>query len=162
MYVCLYGMCSMKVENCQRDVFAAEIAMRDAEIALIKARAGDSIWGLTWEKQDGMDEDAERIESVKVASVSAIIGTIAGLPFFAATSLEGLQLAVSAGVVFASCALFGLTYRYAVRRDLSNTQLKAGCVAAFSLVRGITMQPESAVFVPSLVLQLGARGIGKN
>jgi hypothetical protein len=139
MYVC------SKVENFQRDVFAAETDLREAEIALIKARAGDSIWGLTWEERDGMDEDAERFESAKVASVSAVIGTIAGLPFFASASMEGLQLLVSAGTVLASAALFGLTYRYAIRRDLRNTQLKAGCVAAFSLVRGMFLNEKSFI-----------------
>lgn len=128
------------VEEYQRDVFAAEADVKNAEIALVKARAGSSIWDISevkWENGEDIDEDAERMESGKVAAVSGIMGTLAGLPFFLAASLDGIELAVSAGFLFASCALFGLTYRYAVRRDLVNTQLKAGCVAAFVLVRGL-------------------------
>ena len=45
-------------------------------------------------------------------------------------------VACSLGVVTLSCALFGVTYRYAVRgEDANNPQLMAGVVAAFGLVR---------------------------
>ena len=44
-------------------------------------------------------------------------------------------VACSLGVVAVSCALFGVTYRYAVRGEDANPQLKAGVVAAFGLVR---------------------------
>lgn len=120
------------VEACQRDVFAAELDLKNAEISLVKARAGmvNDLGAETF------DKDAERVESGKVAGVSGIMGFLAGLPFFSlAEDLDGLEMAVSAGIVVVSCAVFGLTYRYAVRRDLSNTQLRAGCIAAFALVR---------------------------
>ncbi|TYH97906.1 hypothetical protein ES332_A12G272800v1 [Gossypium tomentosum] len=35
------------------------------------------------------------------------------------------------------CALFGVTFRYAVRRDLDNFQLKTGTYAAFGFVKGL-------------------------
>ena len=44
-------------------------------------------------------------------------------------------MACSLGVVTISCALFGVTYRYAVRGEAAKPQLKAGVVAAFGLVR---------------------------
>ena len=37
-------------------------------------------------------------------------------------------------MVAVSCALFGVTYRYAVRGEEANLQLKGGVVAAFGLV----------------------------
>lgn len=45
-------------------------------------------------------------------------------------------VAAAAGVVALSCALFGVTYRYAVRGESANLQLKAGVVAAFGVVSG--------------------------
>ena len=38
---------------------------------------------------------------------------------------------------FVSCGLFGVTFRYAVRRDLDNIQLKTGTSAAFGFVKGL-------------------------
>ena len=37
-----------------------------------------------------------------------------------------------------SCAAFGVTYRYAVRRDVENSELKGGVVGAFGLARGLS------------------------
>jgi hypothetical protein len=55
--------------------------------------------------------------------------------------------AAAAGVVAVSCALFGVTYRYAVRGQETNLQLKGGVVAAFGLVRQ-TVQPRPDCFCP--------------
>ncbi|KAK3129642.1 hypothetical protein QOZ80_6BG0482710 [Eleusine coracana subsp. coracana] len=49
------------------------------------------------------------------------------------------ELFVQSSVVFISCALFGITFRYAVRRDLDNIQLKTGAPAAFAFVRGLAL-----------------------
>jgi hypothetical protein len=43
---------------------------------------------------------------------------------------------VSEGAVLATCALFGVCYRYMVRKDVQNLHLKGGVVAAFGLTRG--------------------------
>lgn len=69
--------------------------------------------------------------------MSAIAGTFASLPFTLAVD-GGLSLGalLSQASILVSCSLFGVTYRYAVRRDLGNLQLKSGVAAAFGLVRG--------------------------
>ena len=74
---------------------------------------------------------------LQAAAVSAMAGTFASLPFTIAVDggLSYGALASQAGI-FLSCLLFGVTYRYAVRRDLGNLQLKSGVAAAFGLVRG--------------------------
>lgn len=137
------------VADCQREVFAAEVNVEKAERALVKARAGSSVWNISkkWELE-GIDQDTERIESGKAATVSAFVGTLASLPWStAALGNVGVELIVSAGVVFTSCALFGVTYRYAVRHDIGNTQLRAGCASAFALVRGLGQIDATNVFV---------------
>jgi hypothetical protein len=49
---------------------------------------------------------------------------------------------IALGGVAASALLFGVVYRYALRDDLGNAQLKAGVVGAFGLVRGIGQASE--------------------
>nr|WP_278003442.1 hypothetical protein [Nodosilinea sp. TSF1-S3] len=55
-----------------------------------------------------------------------------------AAGLSGSTFWVSAVIAGLSGGLFGITYRYAVRQD-DNSQLKAGVVLAFSLVRGLAL-----------------------
>lgn len=122
-----------------REVSEAEARVRKAELALVTARAGGSIRDLSnkWEEAD-IDENAERIESIKASSVSALIGTLASIPIalVQANSIEGLL--IKEGIIFISCVLFGVTYRYTVRQNLENIKLKSGVVAAFGLVRGLS------------------------
>jgi hypothetical protein len=124
-----------------REVSEAEARVRKAELALVTARAGGSIRDLSnkWEEAD-IDENAERIESIKASSVSALIGTLASIPIalVQANSIEGLL--IKEGIIFISCVLFGVTYRYTVRQNLENIKLKSGVVAAFGLVRGNKLQ----------------------
>ena len=96
------------------------------------------------------DEMAERMESVKAGVLSGVAGSIAAVPvalvqteeyfpFAAFTPQWELQidgLALSLG-------LFGLVYRYAVRRD-PNPQLKQGVVGAFAITRTWAMLKASA------------------
>ena len=93
-------------------------------------------WGST--VPDDVDEDAERLQSAKAALVSAVAGTLLTAPLFlsqsGASSLVALE---SVGGVFVSCLVFGVTYRYALRDDLGNRQLKGGVVGAFGLARGL-------------------------
>ncbi|KAL9249702.1 hypothetical protein AKJ16_DCAP01158 [Drosera capensis] len=84
-----------------------------------------------------INRDGERWESVRAASISAIVGTLAGLPISASLVTSGSELLLPLAVTFVSCALFGVTFRYAVRRDLDNIQLKTGTAAAFGLVKGL-------------------------
>ena len=94
---------------------------------LLSSGGGASKWA------QPVDDGAERIESAKAAAAAGAAGAFAAAPLAAASSSGSLDLAV----VFASCALFGVVYRYAVRRDLGNAHLKGGVVASFGLVRGL-------------------------
>ena len=86
---------------------------------------------------DEIDKEKERLESIKAASVSAIVGTLAGLPLSFTQVSSSSQLILPLGITFVSCALFGVTFRYTIRRDLDNVQLKTGTPAAFGFVKGI-------------------------
>lgn len=102
--------------------------MEEAELSLNSASK---------EMESGMsDKDKERLQSVIAASVSAVIGTLAELPISLSRVTSNTQLILPLAITFASCALFGVTFRYAVRRDLDNFQLKAGTSAAFGCVKG--------------------------
>ena len=129
---------------------AAEAELADAARARAEilaetgaaAAAGDpdslsaAKWGST--VPDDVDEDAERLQSAKAALVSAVAGTLLTAPLLlsqsGASSLVALE---SVGGVFVSCLVFGVTYRYALRDDLGNRQLKGGVVGAFGLARGL-------------------------
>lgn len=70
-------------------------------------------------------QDAERQESVKAGLIAAAAGAIASLPLVPANG--GVAPAVgllSTLSVAASCLLMGIVYRYALRKDLGNSQLK--------------------------------------
>ncbi|MEG3851094.1 hypothetical protein QT971_27815 [Microcoleus sp. herbarium19] len=93
---------------------------------------------------------AERVESLKAGAVAALscllgFGAIAlantlilarRWDFLASLQLGQLDLnfATRGTIAFLSGFLFGVTYRYAIRRDV-NPQLKSGAVLAFGLVR---------------------------
>ena len=85
------------------------------------------------------DADAERVESAKAGCISAIAGTLVSAPslLIRAQTTNAFVPLESLGGAFVSCLLFGVVYRYAVRDDLGNVQLKAGVVAAFGLTRGL-------------------------
>lgn len=84
----------------------------------------------------------ERIESLKIGSISGIAFTIASLIFLAIHAgilgepLSGLSSATRLAGGLLAGFLFGVTYRYIVRDD-ANPHLKDGAVAAFALVRGL-------------------------
>lgn len=107
--------------------------MEEAELSL-KGAGGYA----STETESGMSEkDKERLQSVKAASISAIVGTLAELPISLSRVTSNSQLILPLAIAFVSCALFGVTFRYAIRRDLDNFQLKAGTSAAFGFVKGI-------------------------
>lgn len=84
-----------------------------------------------------IDKDIERFESLKAAVLAAIVGTLASLPLSFTETSDGVQLILHSVAIFISCALFGVTFRYAIRRDLDNVHLKTGTSAAFGFVKGI-------------------------
>ncbi|CAM6093386.1 unnamed protein product [Calypogeia fissa] len=143
------------VSDSERAVLEAEEELKAAELALVTARAGGSVASLRkWESYE-IDEDLERVESGKAAAVSVLAGTMASIPFYLSGEELGVGSLLSIGGVVVSCALFGVTYRYIVRRDLGNIQLKSGAAAAFSVVRGIGQ-------VDAIQLQVGYPAEGAN
>lgn len=131
------------VLSSEEEVFLAREELRAASVALVEARAGskkpsDLFDGKKW-NTEGVDESKERVESGKAAAISGFSGILVGLPFIF-VSFEnpfGLNSLISVGVILTTCVLFGVTYRYVIRRDLGNNELKSGAVGAFALVRGL-------------------------
>lgn len=82
-------------------------------------------------------QGAERIESLKAAALAAVGGAAGALPFVFSSSQPGQSALLAFAASVAACFLFGVTYRYAVRQDVSNAHLKGGVVAAFGLVKAI-------------------------
>lgn len=72
-------------------------------------------------------QDAEKLESAKAAAAAGAGGAAATLPLAlsggGAVGLGALLALATAGL---SSALLGVTYRYAVRQDTANLQLKVG------------------------------------
>ena len=62
-------------------------------------------------------------------------GLLGSLPYLATAGHGVGSAAVSAAQIFASCLLFGVTFRYVLAADKDNIQLKSGAVAAFGMVR---------------------------
>ncbi|KAK9093856.1 hypothetical protein Scep_025325 [Stephania cephalantha] len=124
-----------EIAECQREIYEARAMVEEAECSL--SLKTDGLDNLVEKENEEIDKDEERWESIKAASVSALVGTLAGLPisFSQATSSE--QLILPLAITFVSCALFGVTFRYIIRRDLDNIQLKSGTSAAFGIVKGL-------------------------
>ncbi|KAG6509210.1 hypothetical protein ZIOFF_034601 [Zingiber officinale] len=86
-----------------------------------------------------------RLESAKAALISAVTGTLASIPISLYQATSYPELITHLAVVSISCALFGVTFRYTVRGDLDNFQLKTGACAtfktgaceAFSVIQGL-------------------------
>ncbi|KAG2437191.1 hypothetical protein HXX76_005855 [Chlamydomonas incerta] len=114
------------------EVAAAERLLAAAELEFAAAQAQQQEWAAA------ANDGPERIESVKAATVAATAGLLAELPLTMLTAggdTPALSSALTLLSAVAACFLFGVTYRYAVRSDSSNRQLRLGVVAAFGLVR---------------------------
>ncbi|OIT34467.1 PREDICTED: uncharacterized protein LOC109244649 [Nicotiana attenuata] len=126
-----------EIAECQKDISEARAMIEEAERSLSAgddARRRDASRGTDG---DVINRDEERVESIKAASISAIVGTLAGLPISLSRITSYSELILPLSITFISCALFGVTFRYAVRRDLDNFQLKSGTSAAFGFVKGL-------------------------
>lgn len=125
-----------EIAESQRELLQAREMIDEAERSLSSSLEEGSFGDVS---SGDIDEDSERLESVKAAAVSSIVGVLASLPvsFYEVQDLP--QLFLRSSVIFISCALFGVTFRYAVRRDLDNIQLKTGAPAAFAFVRGLAL-----------------------
>ncbi|CEJ45452.1 hypothetical protein [Umezakia ovalisporum] len=108
---------------------------------------------------------AERLESLKAGTVAgsslclaflitSLVNTLILAKYF--PTLSSLQADInwrwwlSGGIAAFSGLLFGVTYRYIIRRD-QNPQLKSGGVLAFGLVRGLTQIDCAGTVLPNLV-----------
>ncbi|KAK3268390.1 hypothetical protein CYMTET_23107 [Cymbomonas tetramitiformis] len=127
------------------DVEAKALALQEAVRELEEAdkmreaayTAGRDKWSV-----EGISEGEERMETAKAGVAAALGGGFAFLPLILSQAdlgtAGGLYLfGVSAAATVLSTVLFGVTYRYAVRSDLGNSQLKGGVIGAFGLVRGL-------------------------
>ncbi|KAG8057500.1 hypothetical protein GUJ93_ZPchr0002g24431 [Zizania palustris] len=135
-----------EIAESQRELLQAREMIDEAQRSLSSSFEDQSFEDVS---SGEIDEDSERLESVKAAAVSSVVGVLASLPisFYEAHDLS--QLFVQLSVIFISCALFGVTFRYAIRRDLDNVQLKTGAAAAFAVVRGLAMIESGSPFEPS-------------
>ncbi|KAH9612063.1 hypothetical protein KSS87_023005, partial [Heliosperma pusillum] len=111
------------IAECQKEVLEARKILEEAEASL------DC-------NADALQKE-ERLESVKAALISGLVGTVAAAPIYLSQLDVSPQLLLQLGISFATCALFGVTFRYAVRQDLDNIQLKTGTAAAFAFVKGL-------------------------
>ncbi|KVH44675.1 uncharacterized protein LOC112504160 [Cynara cardunculus var. scolymus] len=125
-----------EIEECQKELSEARALVEEAERSL-DVGVGDRDATMTETEREAMYKNKERFESVKAASVSAIVGTLASLPISLSQVTETSQLILPSVITLISCALFGVTFRYAVRRDFDNFQLKTGTSAAFGFVKGL-------------------------
>ena len=95
----------------------------------------------------------ERIESVKAGILSsAVFGVIESVIFLAHSFftielgngfvkwqiISIIDLGFHLAIAFVSGFLFGVTYRYIIRRD-RNSHLQDGAVLAFGLIRGLAL-----------------------
>uniref|UniRef100_A0A0E0M3P5 Uncharacterized protein n=1 Tax=Oryza punctata TaxID=4537 RepID=A0A0E0M3P5_ORYPU len=125
-----------KIAESQRELQQAREMIDEAQRSLSSSLEDQSFGDVP---NGDIDEDSERLESVKAAAVSSVVGVLASLPISFYEARDFPQLFVQLSVIFISCALFGVTFRYAIRRDLDNVQLKTGAAAAFAFVRGLAM-----------------------
>lgn len=129
----------------------SEIAECQKEILEAKAMVEEAQRSLSTEDEE-MNKTEGRIESAKAAFIAASVGTLAGLPIYLTQASDNSLLILPLVVAFISCALFGVTYRYAVRRDLDDFHLKTGAAAAFGVVKGLAILEGG----PPLELEMGS------
>ena len=92
------------------------------------------------EPQTSRDQFADRIDSVKAAAIAAVGGSFIYLPFAGikgALNSFDAQWEFNTDMLALSLALFGITYRYAIRKD-ENPNLKQGVVGAFAITRTVS------------------------
>ncbi|KAF9602189.1 hypothetical protein IFM89_025534 [Coptis chinensis] len=120
-----------EIAECQKEMSDARAMVEEAERSLSLNMDG------VGSEDVEIDKDQERWESVKAASVSAMVGTLAGLPISFSQVSSTEQLLLPLAITAISCALFGVTYRYTIRTDLDDVHLKSGAFAAFGVVKGL-------------------------
>ena len=85
----------------------------------------------------------ERIESLKVATVSGICGSIIGLPIFLVTGILNsfnAEWEIQHDYNVLVLLLFGIIYRYTNRKtDVANKNQEQGVVGAFAVTRALSL-----------------------
>eukprot|EP01024_Parvocaulis_polyphysoides_P006620 TRINITY_DN11816_c3_g1_i2.p1 TRINITY_DN11816_c3_g1~~TRINITY_DN11816_c3_g1_i2.p1 ORF type:complete len:248 (-),score=35.88 TRINITY_DN11816_c3_g1_i2:294-1037(-) len=135
----------LQIQAAQKQILVAQLELESAQLQQDK-----------W--QDEVSEDLERGESVKAGLFAVVGGVITSVPLaFVSDSNILIGVAdVTSGL--ASCALFGIVYRYALRQDINNVQLKGGVIAAFGLTRGLAAAQQvlfqNSELSPQLIAQV--------
>jgi len=111
----------------------AQARLAEAKIAQLEAERDEEKWA------QAINEESEKAESLKAGAIAAVAGTLACLPLTVTNADSPVVGVLSTFTFTASCLLLGVVYRYALRQDLGNSQLKGGVVAAFGLVRGLAI-----------------------
>ncbi|KAG0453205.1 hypothetical protein HPP92_025869 [Vanilla planifolia] len=127
----------LRLQDRQSEIEESQKELREARAIVEEAERSLSI---SMDEESSVftkEAEAERWESIKAAGVSSIAGTLAGLPIslYHATSFP--ELSLHTAITFLLSALFGVTFRYTIRRDIDNFQLKTGTSAAFGLAKGL-------------------------
>ncbi|KAI3693716.1 hypothetical protein L1987_76667 [Smallanthus sonchifolius] len=128
-----------------REILMEHNNLLEAEKQVSEARAmmGEAEIG---EAERNHMKKKEKLESVKAASISAIVGTLASLPISLTHVTNTYDVTVSTAITIIACALYGATYRYTIRRDLDDFHLKTGTCAAFGIVKGVaTLEGQSSL-----------------
>ena len=135
------------VADAAADVLSAAAAVRRSEEELAELRRqaaaaegsplgllGLGAGGVADDKwvTEGVDEDEQRLESAKAGALGGAAGGLIALPAYA---LGGGSVLAGVCGSAVSAALFAITYRYALRRDVGNGMLRMGVVAAFAVSR---------------------------
>eukprot|EP00892_Ulva_mutabilis_P011985 jgi/Ulvmu1/9159/UM005_0257.1 len=89
--------------------------------------------------QSELQQYQERLESGKAAVIAAAGGAVGLIPSAVATTSNSTALLLAAGGGLATCALFGVVYRYVVAASPTNPHLKGGAVAGFGLARALPL-----------------------
>ncbi|KAI7736974.1 hypothetical protein M8C21_027250 [Ambrosia artemisiifolia] len=107
----------------------------EAEIARLQKQV--SVARAMMDEETETNPIEEKLESVKAAGISSVVGTLASLPFALIHVTNSYDTTVSSAIFMVTCALYGATYRYIIRRDLDDFHLKTGTCAAFGIVKGV-------------------------
>lgn len=130
----------LQIAECQKEILQARAMVEEAEQSL----SLDGGRGIDSESEE-LYKNEERLESIKAALISAVIGTFAVLPISLTRVTSYSELILPLAITFASCALYGVTFRYAIRRDLDDSQLKSGTCAAFGIIKGTFLVKSLAI-----------------
>mmetsp|Transcript_6572 Transcript_6572/g.18330 ORF Transcript_6572/g.18330 Transcript_6572/m.18330 type:complete len:250 (-) Transcript_6572:371-1120(-) len=131
----------------------AQARLAEAKIAQLEAERDEEKWA------QAINEESEKAESLKAGAIAAVAGTLACLPLTVTNADSPVVGVLSTFTFTASCLLLGVVYRYALRQDLGNSQLKGGVVAAFGLVRGLAIADSLQTSVGGeLTAELVAKG----